>query len=1823
MKGKISRLLAGVLSAVLIVSSGSFAASASGVDGTVRRMPADSVAAEQDDEIPKDSVMGSGMPDEGMKEDGSLEDSDSDHNVPKDDDQEEDPSNENGSEDNSPEEDGSEDDSPEADELDDETSEDDAETEGMPGDDDVREPASQNDMEEPFDRSAQDGQDVMKGSVEVRIVAGVPVEEEQEFLVTLEGEEQELQKAVLSAPEEEMLSAPSASVRFPLLEAGTYRLQVSGEGYVTYTQTIDVDGLAYRVQLYTGEAAVGTDTAQPGLIAKGDLNGDGKLDNADVELLIDAVDEGRYESSYDLYGDGEVDLRDLNYLTRILGSDHEATLEKLIPLDAATLEIEGGTVQSGSLESMLNAEGGFTLAGENGTITEENPLEIRFDFGKYRQAPVMEEILVGKPENADNAVVEGSILIETDSGRTIAGMLSGHGLSTVSAVQTQEFEIERNKDGSLRIYLGGQIAVKRVTFRITRTANAKNLAEISSIEFVNDMESRIPDPEMNIPEHVSAEPGNKSFTVKWDAQPNVTAYEIRIESEGQTDYRRTTSSPAAIQQFMGDKMENNIPYEVSVQSLNGEWKSGYSGKVVVIPKPDGKPPAPDRVKVAGGYRCIEVRWADMKDTDSYNLFYKEEGADGFEKIAGITGTYYKVEDLKDDTKYLVYLTGTNELGEGPASLTASDSTISGLVPAKLPEYKLINTSNGEGKLSSHIVSASVDSKEVTMVDSPLDTKPGSALGVFDNAYTSYADKKDWDFSAAYPNRGNGLTAQLDDVYEIGMIALAQPMDMGYYSFVNVQYEDENGQLQTAGNVSISRRTSDSRKYYLIKLKDPIKTSSIRIGVGQSDGRLRNVTIAEVRFYEYDSLENDILALYADDLHIMLREDVDEAAIDKLQKRLDTPDPVSKEYHPERSMLQKELDTARELLETNGLGGVIQINPEINAQKDQDISVGGLVARQPLGVTAAAEEEIIVYVGNPGMKSGTDAKLQLVFTQQYAESDGLSRIAGLKIGRNVITVPKFSSTDVEKGGALYVQYTGNNPEDQYAVRVSGGTAYPVLNLYRVSEAERAARIEQYVQELQTYVSGMPNGHADSHTSSDNKNVNTYAYDEKTCILNMTDIVTDYMMLSVPAGQVLAGLGADKVSRLSSTVQAMDRMLLLFYQHKGLTDSFAEGTEETVVSRNHLPYRYLNIRYMRMFAGAFMYASGDHIGIEWGSVPGLMNGTPVSADENGRYQSGGYFGWGIAHEIGHQINQSAYAHAEVTNNYYSVLAQAKDRNDTVRFQYPKVFKKVTSGSVGYASDVFTQLGMYWQLHLAYDRDYNYKMYDSWQETRENLFFARVDSYARNAASAPSPGNVALTLDGDRDQNLMRLASAAAERDLTEFFTRWGMVPDSATSKYVGQFPKEERAIYYVDDTARVYEMTNGNGQNISGKDVVTSVQLKPAENGQITLSIESSVSEAMLQGYEIIRVFTEWGEERREIAGFTQESTFTDQVSFAANHVIGYEIKAVDKCMNYSGVYRAGSVKAGGSGYLDKTAWTAVTNMVSAEDKIPDATEELPCEPTRESTVSRLIDNDDTTVFTGSCGSEEPYIILQLNQMEEVSALSYTCGSGTAIGAYKVEVSEDGSEYQEAAAGNFSLNNGTAKIYFHDKNNRICTYDTAYVKLTAVGQQGVSLSAAEIGLYGPSGDNVELSSQGIGTLKEAYSYAEGGKQYEIPAGSILFTGTYKGNPAYNVVVLYDENGKIVGGTDDEGTLTAHQIILAPPLKDEDALLGDVSEGIWIYWFEPEDGISRDDLPKQVRAELCRVDNALTNEGQRLVSDTDFVKVPDPLGTVVLDSGMEKRR
>lgn len=142
----------------------------------------------------------------------------------------------------------------------------------------------------------------------------------------------------------------------------------------------------------------------------------------------------------------------------------------------------------------------------------------------------------------------------------------------------------------------------------------------------------------------------------------------------------------------------------------------------------------------------------------------------------------------------------------------------------------------------------------------------------------------------------------------------------------------------------------------------------------------------------------------------------------------------------------------------------------------------------------------------------------------------------------------------------------------------------------------------------------------------------------------------------------------------------------------------------------------------------------------------------------------------------------------------------------------------------------------------------------------------------------------------------------------------------------------------------------------------------------------------------------------------------------------------------------------------------------------------------------------------------------------------------------------------------------------------------------------------------------STVAIGRLSADYQYGTEAKDV-IPAGSVIFTGAYKGSPAYNVVMLYDQDGNIVGGVNEAGELKAQQIILAD--VPAEGKIQNVSDGTWIYWIEPDQQVDLSGITR-VRAELYRVNNALTNEGQRLVSDSLFESMPAALPEIQISAG-----
>ncbi len=1729
-----------------------------------------------------------------------------------------------------------------------------------------------------------------------------------------------------SSEEEQKVKDAKLFYTFKNITEGKYTLEIKHQGYVSYVRNdieIKADTIS-KISLTNGYTDLLKDL-QVGLMAVGDVNGDGKVTEEDEDEIIDAIDNHSNNDIYDLNGDETVDIIDLSYVAINKNkSVKEADILETVDTSKATIEYKEEDIQSGKIEDILQNNDKFvTLKPQDSTkdISKENPVEISIALDENIKTET-KEITIKPSSNEDNNIEEGTITIVVDGvegEEVIEATLSNNSTIKYSPVAYNISKISNviakvESDGTISINLGSKVAVKRITIKVTATKTNK-FADIAKVEFLNGFKDRVQAPTLDIPEDLQYTADGESFTVTWENMQNVTGYQVLISTEIEKDGKKEQKSQEysvdgnsiTISDFFG-AIKDRVPctYEVAVQSVNGDWKSGYGKVLKVTVSEVTKPAPPDNVTVKGGVRELQVSWKKMNATNSYKVFYRKyEDGDYIEATKNLESPLelpsYRITDLEDNQKYQVYVIGVNTKGESDKSNIAIGETTN-IEPAIMPAYRLINTPTEDGKLTSNIQSVVLKPWNTAfMVDSPLDVdengnpiKVGtgrSAIGVVDNDYNSYLQVNDWDFGGFYHDYNTkGIEVTFDKAYKMNYFAFAQIENLGDFVDAKLWYKDMTTGKTVGPIVAsqvVTKTGENGRQYTIIKLAEPIESDRVQIAVGRRYAYIGKITIAEMRFYEYDSIEDDINNLYADQLHTTLKDTVTEQTFKDLQTRLDTKDEASGEFHPEKDSLQKELDLAKLIFDTENLKDVIKIDTTVTKAKDSHITFrSGLNAWQPLGIVAHSNEVIKIFVGNPSKKNGDSTNLNLIFTQYYPEAANWHQVVrtGLKVGLNEISLPRIDSLDKESGGSLYIEYTGNNPEEQYGVRVVGGDYIPVLDLSKIKrsdydtnagyESARKQAVTDYVQKLTEVVPNLEQNHNEKHKNSSAKELK-YDYNEKNCLLGATEIVLDQMMYSVSSKQILAGLGDgtvdEKADKLYNSLVAMEDMVDLFYQHKGL-------------KKNTVPSSRLNIRYHQMFAGAAMYAGGLHIGIDWDDVQTLSKGNPIVTESDGKYdekKGGNYFGWGISHEIGHIINESAYVHGEVTNNYFSVLSQAKDTNSSVRFDYREVYKKVMSGKTGKAQNVFTQLGLYWQLHLAYDKGgYNFKTFSNYAEQQENLIFARMDSYARDTSSAPKT-EIALTLTDSKDDNLIRLACAAAEKNLLTFFEKWGMEPNEDTIAYARQWEEETRAVYFVNDEARAYELAGSprmsEGTTVSAtREIVTESDSTNTNKVKLTITNTSTQKAAML-GYEIVRCYMDNDVEKTTPVAFVTmenskdglvtynndngELTYTDTIETVNNRVFTYKVTGYDKYLNKTEQFVLEPIKVEHDGTIGgKDNWTVTTNIVSEDDEdIMDKDSkklETTDGPVTVKAASELIDNDYSKDYKGKAEKGDAEILIELDETKKLVGFKYASTEGKVLENYTVEVSKDGKEWTTVKTTKssaiksifnkiFKLNkmsNNTKTVYFGE-GDKLEIYDTTFVKFTI---KDSNFAIAEIDLIGQTGDNVDFVKaedgkySGYGILSDDVTLGvsdENGNAVQIPKGSIVFTGTYKGNPAYNALKLWFNNNK---GNNDELLAGSAQVFYADPVPDG-AELTEVNEGIWIYYVKetifvdengeevdnPKDGTEAPNPyydmvieaieGKTVRAELYRVDDAHTLEGERITSDSYRIPISSSLPEITLKS------
>ena len=1247
---------------------------------------------------------------------------------------------------------------------------------------------------------------------------------------------------------------------FNKLPLGKYSLEVVGDGYETaFVNDVEIQNTSKRVLVGTSDNNdnQAQDEVYPGVFLAGDVISDNKVDKADYDAIKDKIKSKSYDSKFDLNRDGKVDITDLSYVHKNMGkAKSKATILDTDPIlnpNNIDINVNNATeIVEGNIRDILtdNVSGVKLAPKNNAEISENNPIEIPINLsGKTRSTTNVEKITIEAP--AETAPGKGTISIP------------GHKDFDFNENNSKVIGT-RNADGKevsvIEIDLGGQVAVSEITIKVTGGRGNKNLAEISKVNFLNNVYKEIKKPNMNIPVinnfKSSTAVGNEAMTLGWNHENNISGYEVKVEELKEDGSVKSTSTYKTTENTLKiEKVNGYSIYRVSIQSLNGDWKSGYKDEQEdyltkpagttnldnnlndkdgvpdnvdenYIPKgwdsisgklssngengnkfgadsiielqviPETEPEGPEGIKIQGAYKGIlNVSWKSHKKAKDYDLYYRKLGTkewfkandpnepkyvdsdptndipDGVENLSPaektdndelIRGTSYTITGLEDNATYEIKMTATNHHGTGGLSQTYLGTT-KGINPPKMPEYKLINRVVEGEKHTSSIVD--VEYGKVDTNEHPNGMEDNK-FAIVDNDYTSYWTSFTWNSSYT-----SGPTVTFDKEYTMDTIRIVTRLDGVYadnvvFDHVPVRYFDseKNDFVNVDGKFTAIKDKDSGTYYYEVKLPNPVTTNKIQtaLRINMAYGKAQRSSISEIKFYEYDSLENDVAALFKGDLMLELNDDVTQERIDELIKRANTIDSASMEYHPKQEQLLADLKRAQDLYNDIKLSDnikILDVGIRNNTASDGGNTIGQANDYQALGVAVKPGDTVNIYIGS----SRKDTKFKLAITQHNGESGTYIKEYDklLSVGKNEIIIPDSPfDMDYEKGGNLYLRFnSGFNDGQEVQVRVSGGTEIPHLNVNNMmddssKESEVKELIRQYIRELKSYVSTVQDRYPKTVTQADRAK-NIYAYDAETSILNSTEIESDRVSLSLAADQVLKGIESGlsgneeaQVNRVYDTLMAWEQLMKVSYAQQGLLEKPIDFDNDGKIGNNPLeklngkseqqffkdnkaPLNRINIKYQRMFTGAFMYASSHHVGIGYDSIQGMMQGVPFKFDENGNLlnsEEGQLFGWGINHEIGHVHDRPGLTYAEVTNNILALISQTFNDINISRIEgasYNGAYNKVTSGSIGLASSGIDKLAMFWQLHLAYDNDYTYDMLDlnTDNDLENDTFYAKL--------------------------------------------------------------------------------------------------------------------------------------------------------------------------------------------------------------------------------------------------------------------------------------------------------------------------------------------------------------------------------------------------------------------------------------------------------------------------------------------------------------------
>ena len=1469
-----------------------------------------------------------------------------------------------------------------------------------------------------------------------------------------------------------------------------YTLTLTGAGYADCTTTVTLKDYSQHVIASTDD----------GTFSLGNVDGTGAVDSADLTAMDAQLGQTGVLNVYDLNGDGVVDITDLSYVNKMVDVTGDPKVLDTAAIVSPTVE-SAGLIVEGDVSNLFTGEEAVTLK----PAEDAEELSIPIDFGEI--AVTMSEISITSPSGSGGIQAGSAEVVYLDENEQeqtktvsfdVAAPAGTHAISRTAGANV------------VTIDLGMKVPVKKVTITVSKvegqTGDKPEFATVTQIEFLKDIVSDAV-VEDNQVKNLAATAGDKEITLIWDSVNNVTGYTV---SYGTSKGNLNQSTAVSTNKAVISGLENNTTYYFQVAATNGDWTGTPSAVLSAVPLPASAPGAPSNLLVEEADTALRLSWSKTKDATYYQVYYRVKGEDQFQTWGSTTASLGTViTGLTNGTEYEVAVRAGNNHGLGDYSAIA-------LGTPKRESFEMPELPT-TGRIDNSEIS-SIVMGDRNNVDKNLCPNFNVSTDLTDNDPNTY-----WVAATWWDN--SSITYTFATTHKMNYLLLVPYLDAAYKNRIanyTVTLKGESGEtLATYYREGVNVNSSN---YYIITFPETEGVKSVTLALGEKAGGPR-VSVSEIAFYESDTLAEDIANLFSDGTFTALKGSVEEADITALSDRLT----ALSSFYMDLNRLRDELNLATKLLaeDTSALGLVKNDfqsrSTNAAADKAADKAAGQTASDlQPLGITAAAGATVAIYAELPD-----DATVYVVPTQFYGESGVWKGTpVALENGRNYITVPQIGNLKDTRGGMLYLTYAGERPEEiKIQVRVlQNAWEMPVLELsnwYTLDEGARKDAIRTYVQELTAYVSGL---------SSTGLTTN---------IRNATEISTPSVLLSLPADQVLSGLkGVNNdedamVNAMYNNILAWEEELFIANKVQGIIDADA-----TLAGYTYPMTTRQNIRYMRMFAGAFMYAAGNHVGVEYGSTAALVQGKPTSV--TGAGQANGLFGWGIAHEIGH--NMDKLGKAECTNNIYSLALQAWDGSSmtlstrlTEDGRWEDIFNKVAQGRPGSANNVFVQLGMYWQLHLAYD-----------EADQPLAFFNQFFKLWK----ANEYGSYSY------DDRVALIASKVADRNLTEFFTRWGMTLSDDAKSILSGYTTEDRAIWYLNDASRNYRLESG-----SAADGTATVSASVNES-KVTLTI-SHTDSANILGYEIRR--------NGKAIAFTTETTYVDDLGAANNLTYTYSVVPVDKLGNLGAEAEADEVRVA----YDKTISADLYTVEQGEG-----------------TLTFTMKNDAAVNVTG----------IKVTDESEMS------GEYTVTAQIRVTNADEQTEEKTVTVKTGTLSGTELVAYFtkpgaDSDDTRIWTYSVVSLTITGLSE------TASVELLDYPGDRVDFyEGATVGILKNAY--------YGIPAGTLVILGTYRGNPVYNTVEIqarYNTTPEAGTVSSIERPMNGELYLLAE--IPGDGAVSDTSDGFFIFVpnMEQEKELNSasgvtDDYPIEIRAVFYRTDDPNSADSKRVTSQTLWISFPD---------------